>query len=112
MYLLYMFFHVIDIHCLVPSAYAARINFCRNGLSLLVLCGCETLSLKPAEECKFRVLRRIFGPKGSKVVRDWRRLPYKELHKSYASPIITTIKSKRMRWTGHEKYIQNFDWKT
>jgi len=45
-------------------------------------------------------------------VRDWRRLPYKELHKSYASPIITTIKSKRMRWTGHEKYIQNFDWKT
>jgi hypothetical protein len=49
-----------------------------------------------------RALRRIFGPKGEEVVRNWRRLHNEKLHNLYASPsIITVIKSKRMRWVRH-----------
>jgi hypothetical protein len=53
-----------------------------------------------------RVLRG-FGRKRGK-------LHNKELHRRYSSPIvITMIKSRRMRWTGHvasmvEKYMHNF----
>jgi hypothetical protein len=49
-----------------------------------------------------RVLRRIFGPKRDEVTEDWRKLNNEELHNFYSSSnIITTIKSRRMRWGGH-----------
>jgi hypothetical protein len=48
------------------------------------------------------VLRRIFGPKGDEVTRQWRKLHNGELHNLYSSPdIIRQIKSRRMRWAGH-----------
>jgi hypothetical protein len=37
---------------------------------------------------EIRVLRRVFGSKGEKVARDWRRLHNEELHNLYASPNI------------------------
>jgi hypothetical protein len=50
-----------------------------------------------------RVLRRIFGPKRDHVMGDWRKLHNEELHNLYSSPnIIRMIKSRRMRWAGHE----------
>jgi hypothetical protein len=48
-----------------------------------------------------RELRRIFGPKREED-RLWRKLHTDELHNLYSSPnIVTVIKSKRMRWSGH-----------
>jgi hypothetical protein len=36
------------------------------------------------------------------VTRGWRKLHNEELHNLYSSPrIIRTIKSRKMRWTGH-----------
>jgi hypothetical protein len=53
-----------------------------------------------------RMLRRIFGPKGEKVVGGWRRLHNEELHNLYTSPyIITMIISRRMRWVGHVAFM-------
>jgi hypothetical protein len=50
-----------------------------------------------------RVLRRIFGPKRDEVMGEWRKLHNEELHNLYSSPdIIRQVKSRRMRWTGHE----------
>jgi hypothetical protein len=49
-----------------------------------------------------RVLTRIFGLKRDEVTGDSRKLHNEELHNFYSSPnIIRTIKSRRMRWTGH-----------
>jgi hypothetical protein len=49
-----------------------------------------------------RLLRRIFGPKRDEVIGGWGKLHNEELHNLYSAPsIIKTIKSKRMRWTGH-----------
>jgi hypothetical protein len=49
-----------------------------------------------------RVLRRIFGPKDEEKG-GWRKLHNEELHNLYSSPsIIRMIKSKRLRWAGHE----------
>jgi hypothetical protein len=73
----------------------------------VVMYGCETWSLILREEHRLRVfgngvLRRIFGPKRDEVTGDWRKLHNEELHNLYSSSnIITMIKSKRMRWTGH-----------
>jgi hypothetical protein len=73
----------------------------------VVLYGCETWSLTVREEHKPRVfenrlLRRIFGPKRDGVTGGWRKLHNEELHNLYSSPsIIRTIKSRRMRLTGH-----------
>jgi hypothetical protein len=45
-----------------------------------------------------RVLRRIFGPKGEKGARDWRRLHNEDLHNLLTPPnIIKMIKSSMMR---------------
>jgi hypothetical protein len=49
-----------------------------------------------------RVLRRIFGTK-RKEDGSWRKLHNDELHSLYSSPnIFRVIKSRRMRWAGHE----------
>jgi hypothetical protein len=70
-------------------------------------CECETWSLTFREEHILRVfenrmLRRILGPKGKKVVGGGRRLHNEELYKLYASlDVIKVIKSRRMRCTGH-----------
>jgi hypothetical protein len=43
-----------------------------------------------------RVLRRIFGPKGQKVTRSWRKLHNEEIHNLYdALTIIKMIESGR-----------------
>jgi hypothetical protein len=49
-----------------------------------------------------RVLRTVFGPKRDEVTGDWRKLLNEELHNLYSSPTIIRMKSRRMRWTGHE----------
>jgi hypothetical protein len=50
-----------------------------------------------------RVLRRIFGPKRDEVTSEWRKLHNVELRDLYSSPsIIRIIKSRRIRWAGHE----------
>jgi hypothetical protein len=49
------------------------------------------------------VLRRIFGPKRVEVIGGWRKLHNEEVHNLYFLPsIIRMIKSRRMRWVGHE----------
>jgi hypothetical protein len=48
------------------------------------------------------VLRRIFGPKRDEETGGWRKLHNEELHNLHSSQsIITMIKLRRMRWTGH-----------
>jgi hypothetical protein len=55
---------------------------------------------------KNRVLRRIFGPKRNEIIGGWRKLHNEELHNLYSSTnVISTIKSRRMRWAGHEARI-------
>jgi acyl-coenzyme A synthetase/AMP-(fatty) acid ligase len=49
------------------------------------------------------LLRRIFGPKRDEATAGWRKIQNEELHNLYSSPnIIRMIKSRRMRWAGHE----------
>jgi hypothetical protein len=55
---------------------------------------------------EYRMLRRIFGPKRSKVTGDWRKLHNEEFNDLYFSPnIVWVIKSRRMRWAGHVAWI-------
>jgi len=45
-----------------------------------------------------RVLKKVFGSKRDKVIRDWRKLHSEELNDLYSSPnIIRVNKSRRMR---------------
>jgi hypothetical protein len=72
----------------------------------VVLYGCETWFLILREEQRMRVFKnrvlRIFGPKRDEVIGVWRKLHNEKLHSLHDSQtIITTIKSRRMRWTGH-----------
>jgi hypothetical protein len=72
------------------------------------------------EECTFRVLRRIFGPKRDEVTGEWRKLHNEDLNDLYCSPsIVRVIKSRRMRWAGHvarmggrERRVQGFGGET
>jgi hypothetical protein len=50
-----------------------------------------------------RVLGEYLDPREiDEVTGSWRKLHNEEIHNLYSSPtIITMIKSKRMRWTGH-----------
>jgi hypothetical protein len=49
------------------------------------------------------MLRRTFGPKRDEVTGGWRKQQNVELHNLYSCPrIIGMIKSRRMRWAGHE----------
>jgi hypothetical protein len=79
----------------------------RSIILLVVLYGYKTWSLTLREERRLkvfenRVLRRIFGPKRDKVIREWRKLHNEELNDLYSSShIVRTMKSRRMRWAGH-----------
>jgi hypothetical protein len=49
------------------------------------------------------VTRRIFGPRRDEITEEWRKLRNGELHNLFSSPyIIRQIKSRRIRWAGHE----------
>jgi len=51
------------------------------------------------EALKIRMLRRIFGPKRDKGIREWRKLYNEEPNDLDSSTIIVLfIKSRRMRW--------------
>jgi hypothetical protein len=73
----------------------------------VVLYGCEIWSLTLGEEHRLRVfengvLKGIFGPKREEDG-SWRELHNDDLHSLYPSPnIVRVIKSRRMRWAGHE----------
>jgi len=43
------------------------------------------------EVFEYRVLRKIFGPKGDEVTRQWRKLHNKELSDLYSSPNIIWV---------------------
>jgi hypothetical protein len=54
------------------------------------------------EECRLRVLRRLFGPKRDEVTGEWRKLHNEEISDLYSLPnIVRVVKSRRMRWAGH-----------
>jgi 16S rRNA U1498 N3-methylase RsmE len=65
----------------------------------VVLYGYETWSFTLREKSKLRVfenrvLRRIFGPKGGEVTKEWRKLHNEEFNDLHVSPnIIRVIKS-------------------
>jgi hypothetical protein len=95
---------------LLPSRLLSRnvkVKMYKTIILTVVLYGCEIWSLTLREEHRLRVfenrvLRRIFGPKGDEVTREWRKLNNEELHNLYSSPdIVRQVKSRRMRWAGH-----------
>jgi hypothetical protein len=50
---------------------------------------------------------RIFGSKRDEVTGGWRKLHNEEFHNLCSSPsIITTIKSRRLRWAEHVARMQ------
>jgi hypothetical protein len=83
-----------------------KVKIYRTVILPVVLCGCETWSLKLRKEGRLRifenrVLRRIFGLERDEVTGEWRRLHNKELYAVYSSPnIIRVIKSRRLSWSG------------
>jgi hypothetical protein len=84
-----------------------KIRVYRTVVLHVALYGCETWSVTLREEQRLRVfenrmLRRIFGPKRGEATGEWRRLHNEELNDLYSSPNIRVIKSRRIRWAGHE----------
>jgi hypothetical protein len=79
-------------------------NHCGSGSSW---CYCdarwsETLVLKHKQNCKNRVLRRVFGPKRDEMTGEWRKLHNEELSDMYSlQNIVRVVKSRRMGWAGH-----------
>ena len=70
------------------------------------LYGCETWYFTLREECRLRVLRRIFGPRRDEVTGEWRKLHNEELNDLYCSPyIVRVIKLRRMRRAGYVAYM-------
>jgi hypothetical protein len=86
-----------------------KIKVYRTIILPVVLFGCETWSVTLREEhllrvFENRVLRRIFWTKRDEVAGEWRRLHQEEVNALYLSPnIIRVIKSRRMRWEGHDE---------
>jgi hypothetical protein len=72
-----------------------------------VLYGYEAWYLTLIEEHGLKVfengvLRRLFEPRRDEVTEDLGKLHNEKLHNFYSSQsIVTLIKSRRMRWTGH-----------
>ena len=83
-----------------------KIKICGTIVLPFVVYGCETLSLTLREECRLRVLRRIFGPKRPEVSGEWRKLYNEAFNDLYSLPsIIWVIKSRRMRWVGRVAHV-------
>jgi hypothetical protein len=86
----------------------------------VVLYECEIWPYTLMEDNSLRIFSNkvptiIFGPTQEKVSGGWRKLQNKGLHNShFSSNIITVIKSRRMKRSGHvnreDKYIQNCCW--
>jgi hypothetical protein len=53
------------------------------------------------EECRLRVLRRIFRPKRDDVTGGWRKLPNGPIDLYFSTNVIWMSKSRRMRWMVH-----------
>jgi hypothetical protein len=52
------------------------------------------------------VLKNIFGHKRHEVTGEWRRLHNEVLYDRYSSTnIIRIVKSRRIRWAGHEARV-------
>jgi hypothetical protein len=52
----------------------------------------------------------MFRPKREEVAGGWRRLHDEEVHLLYALPVVVrTIKSRGMRWAGHEARMGQTD---
>jgi hypothetical protein len=86
--------------CLPSKNIKTRIH--KTIILPVVLYGCETWSPTLREEHRLavvgnRMLRRIFGLKRDKMMRQWRKLHTEELRDLYSSPnIIRIIKLRRM----------------
>ncbi|KAJ4441769.1 hypothetical protein ANN_11627 [Periplaneta americana] len=84
-----------------------KVRIYKTVILPVVVYGYETWTLTLREEQRLRVfenkvLRKIFGAKRDEVTGEWRKLQNAELHALYSSPdIITNIRSRRLRWTGH-----------
>ena len=66
-----------------------KIKIYRTIILPVVLYGCKIWSLTLREECRLtvlenKVLRRLFGLKRVKVIREWRKLYNEELNDLYS----------------------------
>ena len=54
-----------------------------------------------------RALRRIYGSRRDEVTGEWRRLHNEELYALYLPNIVRVIKSRRIKWAGHEERTED-----